>query len=148
MTFEATIAAISGTLVGLATLAGGLYQRIKVRSVGNWPQVVGTIKKAEVIRDDGSDSSGYFVSILYEYFVDGVSYQGTRVGFRQRAYVRKKNADAVVDRYRPNTTTSVFYNPEKPPEAVLVREYPDNVLLIVSGVGFLILTIVILLYGR
>jgi hypothetical protein len=107
---------------------------------------MGTIRKAEVIQDTGPDSSGFFVSVLYDYSVDGAAHQGSKVGFRQRAYLRKKKAQEVVDRYQTNTAVAVFYDPEKPAEAVLVREYPDNVLLIVCGAGLLILVVVILLF--
>jgi hypothetical protein len=144
MTFEATMAVIACTVIGLAALAGGVYQRTKLRSRETWPQVMGTIRKAEVIRDTGPDSSGYFVSVLYDYSVDGAPHQGSKIGLRQRAYIRKTTAQAVVDRYPPNTTVPVFFNPEKPSEAVLVREYPDNVLLMVCGIGLLTLVIVIL----
>jgi len=41
----------------------------------------------------------------------------------------------------------VFYDPEKPSEAVLVREYPDSILLMVCGAGLLTLTAVILAHS-
>lgn len=145
MSFEATIAIVSCILVGFSALLYGVYQRNKLQSCKNWPQVIATISKAEVLRDTGADSSGYLVSVLYDYSVHGESYQGSRVGFRQRAYIRKKNAQAVVDRYPPNTTVPVFYDPEKPSEGVLVREYPDNILLMVCGSGLLILVFIILI---
>jgi hypothetical protein len=144
MTFQTTLAVISCILVGLAALLYGLYQRNKLQSCKTWPQAIATIRKAEVLRDTGPDSSGYLVSVLYDYSVNGASHQGSRVGFRQRAYIRKKSAQAVVDRYPPNTTVPVFYDPEKPSEGVLVREYPDNVLLIVCGIGLLFLAVIIL----
>ncbi len=147
MTFEATLAVIASTLIGLATLLGGLYQRSRLRKGESWPQVAGTIKKAEVIHDDGPDSNGYFVSILYDYSVGGEVHQGSKIGYHQRAYLRKKGAQEVADRYAPGTTVPVFYNPEKPSDAVLVREYPDSVTLIVCGAGLLGLSAVILVYS-
>jgi hypothetical protein len=148
MTFQAIIAVISCTVIGIGALLGGLYQRNRLRRGESWPQVIGTIRKAEVIRDTGPDSSGYFVSVLYDYSVNDAHYQGSKVGFRKRAYLRKKSAQMVVDRYAPNTTAPVFYDPEKLSEAVLVREYPDSFLLIVCGIGLLTLVAVILFASR
>jgi hypothetical protein len=144
MTFDSTLALISSTLIGLGALLAGLYQRNKLRTAQSWKQATGAIRKAEVIRDTGPDSSGYFVSVLYDYSVDGMPHQGRRVGFRSRAYIRKKSAQAVADRYPADASVAVFYDPEKPSDSVLVREYPDNVVLIVGGIGLLILAFVIL----
>ena len=145
MTFETTIAVLSSTLVGAGALFYGLYQRNKLRRCEAWPQVMGTIRKAEIVRDTGPDSSGFLVSVLYDYSVNGEPHQGDKVGFRHRSYVRKKSAEAVVARYPPNRSVPVFYDPEKPADAVLVREYPDSILLIVIGIGLLVLVVVILL---
>ena len=77
-----------------------------------------------MIRDSGPDSSGYFVSVLFDYSINGTSHQGSRVGFCNRAYIRKKTAQAVVDRYPPGAAVAVFYDLAKPSESVLVCEYP------------------------
>ena len=145
MTFETILGVICCTLVGAVTLLCAIYQRTKLRSRETWPQVIGTIRKADVVQDTGPHSSGFFVSVRHDYSVNGAPHQGSKVGFRRRAYLLKNSAQEVVDRYRPNITVPVFYDPETPSEAVLVREYPDNVLLIVCGAGLLILVIVILL---
>jgi hypothetical protein len=148
MTFEATIGVTAAGLIGLGALAYGLYQRSRLRRCQAWPQAVATVRKTAVIHDSGPDSNGYFVSVLYDYTVDGARYEGSRVGFRDRAYIRKQSAQALADRFPPNTTVPAFYDPEKPAEAVLVREYPDSVLLVVCGIGLLILAGVILVAER
>jgi hypothetical protein len=144
MTFQSTIAVVACILIGLALLLAGLYQRKKLESCANWPQVMGTIRKAEVFRDPGPDSNGYFVRVLYDYSVDGAPYEGKKVGFADRAYVRKKSAEDVAERYTLNSSVPVYFNPEKPSEAVLTREYPDNKLLFVCGAGLLALAVIIL----
>jgi len=88
---------------------------------------MGILRNAEVIRDTGLDSSGYFVSAVYDYSVDGESHRGSRAGFRQRFYIRKNSAQAIVDRYLPDVSAAVFYDPKKPSEAVLLRKYPDSI---------------------
>ncbi len=148
MTFETTAAVIACTFIGLALLLYSVYKRNQVRDCRNWPQTIGTITKAEVIADTGPDSNGYFVSVFYDYLVNGASHQGNRLELSRRAYVRKKSAESVVERYRTNTSIPVFYNPEKPSDAVLVRESPNTLLPMVCGIGLLTLVLVILLFGR
>lgn len=126
MIFETILGVICCTLVGAVTLLCAIYQRTKLRSCEAWPRVIGTIRKDEVVQDTGPDSSGFFVSVRYDYSVNEAPHQGSKVGFRRRAYLLKNSAKEVVDRYQPNITVPVFYDPETPCEAVLVREYPTT----------------------
>jgi hypothetical protein len=136
-------ATVSCALIGGGLLPYAAYQRNKLQASRSWPQVMGKITKAEltIVRD--ADSSGYQVALLYDYVVDGARYGGTRIGFSQRTYTRKKRAQAEVDRYPVNSSVAVFFDPAKPSDAVLSREYPDNTLLFVFGGGILALAVVL-----
>jgi hypothetical protein len=70
MTFETILGIICCTLVGLVVLLCGIYQRTNLRSREIWPQVIGTVRKAEVIRDTVPDCCGYFVSVRYDHSVN------------------------------------------------------------------------------
>ncbi len=148
MSFESAIGTASCALIGAGLLAYGFYQRSKVRASQSWPQVMGTITKAEILLDRGPDSSGYSIVVLYDYTVDGVRHTGKRIGFSQRSTSRKKRAQERLDRYPVNSTVPVFFDPANPTDAVLVREYPDATLLTVLGSGLLVLAAVILVFGR
>jgi hypothetical protein len=140
-------AEVSCALIGGVLLAVGLYQRSRLQASQSWQQAMGTITKAEIeiVRD--ADSSGYQVSVLYDYVVDGVHYAGKRIRFSDRSYVRKKRAQAELDRYPVNSSVLVYFDPAKPSDAVLSREYPDRIMLMISGMCLLVLAAVILLFG-
>jgi hypothetical protein len=140
-------AEVSCALIGGGLLAVSLYQRSRLQASQSWQQVMGTITKAEVeiVRD--ADSSGYQVSVLYEYEVNGVRYMGKRIRFSDRSHARKKRAQAELDLYPVNSSVTVFFDPAKPSDAVLSREYPDRNMLMFFGVGLLVLAAVILLFG-
>jgi hypothetical protein len=98
--------------------------------------------------DDQQDSNSYVLLVEYEYLVDGARFLGKRIGFSKRTYLRKKRAQAELERYPVSTSVPVYFDPSKPADAVLVREYPDVMILIVSGICLLALVLVILLFGR
>jgi hypothetical protein len=140
------MATAASALIGIAMLLGAVYKRNRLRLSMDWTQGSGIIRKVEVIRDPGPDSNGYFVNVAYDYSVGGANYQGKNIGLSRRAFVRKKSAQAVADRYPVNSPVAVFYDPEKPSDCILVREAPDTIVMTVSGIGLLGLAIVILLY--
>jgi hypothetical protein len=147
MSFEKTIGMAGGAVVGCGLLAAGLYQKRQLRASQDWLQVTGTITKADLLRDTGADSNGYCVSVLYDYTVNGIAHAGNRIAFRKRWYVRKKRALAELERYLVNSSVPVYYDPEKPANAVLARESQDVPILIVSGVALLGIVVAGLLYG-
>jgi len=132
---ETAIGVACGALTGAGLLIVGLYRRSKVQASQDWPQVTGAITTAEVTKESDGESTQYVVYVSYEYRVNGQRCIGTRIRFGKRGYVRKKRAQAELERYSVNSTVMVYFNPEKPEEAVLVRESPDSMTLIVSGIG-------------
>jgi hypothetical protein len=147
LSFEPTIAIGACTLVGAGLLIYGLYQRGRLRASQSWPQVPGTVIKSGVVDERGADSTGYTLFVHYDYDVNGVHYTGTRTGFGRRSYIRQKRARAEADRYPVSSQVTVWFDPAKPENAVLTRESPDSILMIVLGSGLLALVLVILIFS-
>ena len=141
MSFEFVMGMAAGSLIGGAFLVFGFYQRSRVRASQSWPQTMATITKAEIVEEKDRDSRGYVVNVLYGYTVDGVSYTGQRIGFGKRQYIRKKRAQAELQRYPVNSSVLVYFDPRKPADAVLVREYPDNLILVMGGIILLAIVV-------
>lgn len=137
MTVEATGYLVICVVVGIALIAYGFYQRSRLRESESWVPSTATIGKAELLTGNTTDSVEYRISIVYQYMANGVSYTGQRVGFGPRSYLRKKRAQAELERYPVNSTVVAYFNPEKPEDAVLVREAPSNILYLVMGVSLL-----------
>ncbi len=133
MAFESMAAIFSSTLIGLIMLiSGGVYKRIRISASKSWQQVEGTIVHSGIERDAGADSNGYMVLVSYEYAVNGVPYTGSRVGFGKRFYLRRKSAEAVAAKYRVNFRVPVYFDPTKPDDALLARNYPDSIFLCIG----------------
>lgn len=148
VSFEMTIAMTACTLIGVAFLATGIYQRRKVRMSQDWPQTVGSVTDARVLDEPSQDGTNYFVQLQYAYTANGAAYTGKRIGFSRRLYSRKKRALKELERYPLNASVTVYFNPEKPEDAVLVRNYPESVVLLGGGILFLALVVVAMVWGR
>jgi len=129
------VVAILTFLIGGALLGIGLYHWIRLQDSKGWPQAIGTVAKSWV--EEGKDSDGctsYTVCVQYDYTVQGMHYSGKRVRFGGHSYSRAKRAQAELDRYPASGAVPVFYDPENPAEAVLLRESPLAYILMIFGV--------------
>jgi hypothetical protein len=116
-------------------------QRKTMRASLSWPQVTGTIGGAIVERRSGRYGASYYVPrATYLYDVYGVPYMGTRIGFNQRTYSERKDAQAALDPYPEKSTVTVYYDPKTPAQAVLVPQPPTMKPAILMGFGFCFLT--------
>lgn len=118
----------AGVLFGLAFVAIGVvifflglrYLRLAKASAG-WPATQGSITTARVRVDDrGESSESYHPEITYSYSVMGTSYEGSRriIG-ATRGYSNRRGAEAFLQAYPVGQQVTVYYDPQKPSEAVL-----------------------------
>ena len=138
-------------LVGLGLLMFMIYFRnlARVRASAGWPAVQGTVTESWIEEDTSTDSDGtvtsrYAPKVSYRYAVMGMEYQGNRIDFGPGKSGNRTNAEKVLARYPKGGAALVYYNPEKPTEAVLERSLSKG--LLVSGAVFL--AVAIYLYMR
>jgi len=131
--------------VGFALLCGGFFflvilviggglvffslrSRKKAELSQNWPNAQGTItvstvRESSSTDDDGYVSTYYHPKVEYEYEVGGQAYTGKHVSFGgSTGYGNPAQAKAKLERYPVGALVQVYYNPEKPSEAVLERQ--------------------------
>lgn len=137
MTVQAAGYLVICVVVGLALIGFSVYQRRRLRESENWVPATATISKAELLTVDSTDSAEYRIAVVYDYVANGARYTGNRIGFGTRGFVRKKRAQAELERYPVSATVTAYFNPEKPGEAVLVREAPNSTLYMVMGICML-----------
>jgi hypothetical protein len=111
----------------------------------DWPTVDGVITQSEIEHQTSTSGEGSdkkttvksYPKIAYQYRIDGQPYESTTVSFSSSS----NNAKQIVAQYPKGKTVRVYYNPDKPRQAVLV---PGN-----SGVNFVpyIFAIVFILLG-
>ncbi|HEX9558578.1 MAG TPA: DUF3592 domain-containing protein [Reyranella sp.] len=111
--------AIAGTIV---------YKMRELRRTAQWPSAQGRIVRSgmrTVRRKQAGEATkvGNVPAVEYVFSVDGVEYSGHRIGVGDIT-ASSPQAEAVLERYRVGRTGPVFYNPDKPEEAVLERDPP------------------------
>ena len=141
MPFESGIALIASGLIGSGFLARSLYLCAKVQTSQDWPHGLGKILAANLQTSSSGDGTTYAVEVQYEYCVNGVRYIGERIGFTPQTYIRFRRARQELDRYPVNSSVPVYYDPEKPADAVLQRQAPNTLLAVAAGIIFLAIAV-------
>jgi hypothetical protein len=99
----------------------------KAKASVSWPSTKGEIISSEVERSLfqlGRRSTNkyrfYIFKARYQYEVDGEVYNSERVSFLSK-YISKGINSVIKDNYAEGKTIEVFYNPEAPSEATLIK---------------------------
>lgn len=139
------------TCIGVVFLIITNSAKAKVEAARNWPETSGSILKAWVEEDVNRDSDGrtdrdYTPRVEYQYQVDGRTFTGQQLSFGfQRVYGTDTEAWRALEAYPIGGSVSVYYNPEKPSEAVLDRELGGGALGPIVGYGGIGLGVIFLL---
>jgi hypothetical protein len=89
-----------------------------------WPTSAGVIVRSEIEAHNSADSDSgsktteavQYAKIAYQYEVGGQKHKGTRISLSSAS----NNAQQIVSRYPKGKSVQVYYNPDKPKQAVLV----------------------------
>lgn len=91
-------------------------------------------------RDPAGDEVYWSVRVRYRYSVDGATYERTAVtppgvsdGDTALRVQNQSTADAFLDDYEPNTTTTAYYPPGEPSRAFLLKETTPLVALAIPA---------------
>lgn len=114
----------------------------------SWPTAMGTVLSATVAagRTSGRNGTSYYPLVVYEYAVNGQRYTGNRLRFGSQIGVELQSwAASALGKYPAGGSVPVYYNPDNPAEAVLIRNASGNwgniiVLLIMIAAIVIVLT--------
>lgn len=124
-----------------------LISRKKAQASQAWPTAPGAIVSSSIQEhqqydaDDQSTSTSYEPVIQYRYTIMGQEYLGSRVAFGASSFGRSQ-AEAIVNRYRPNQAVSVHYDPQEPSESVLETKAAGANIFLIVAVVFLVIGII------
>ncbi len=133
--------------LGVWLIVSSRKQRQQVAASQNWPTTVAQITLAEVRESSQTDSEGdiqryYYPQVKYTYQVGGIMYQGDKLTFgAKRGYASLKKANEEIARYPLGTQVQVYYNPEKPQEAVLEQRAVGSNFMLIFGIIALVIAL-------
>ncbi len=122
-----------------------------VRRASRWPSTPGRIlssktRTVHTKRSGGSPSVGNVPDITYTYTVDGIEHRGNRISIGE-IMPDTPEVEAALQRYQVGRTGPVFYNPDKPEEAVLERNPPARPAVMYAFAGGVVLVGLVVVFG-
>ena len=155
------MSSIITSLIGVACLGifllafggGGVYliyssrkTRAQAEASQNWPVAAGSVVRSEIgestsTDSDGDESTSYHPVVEYTYQVAGQSFNGKRITFGPvTGSSNPRKAQEVLSRYPSGGAVQVYYNPQKPGEAVLEKRASGTNVMLILGIVFLAIT--------
>jgi len=105
---------------GVAVLIYGIGIIREARACARWPQVIGTVIRAEAqVVGREKNRTTYAPNITYRYVVDGKSYESSRHTLVPRNTTSTQQLQAVLASFPVGGTVAVFYDPADPARCVL-----------------------------
>lgn len=151
-TILAFVLCLVAICVAIAVVVGGgwaMYGQWQGRRAESWPTTAGTIAASKIVEEEvrarRARGTISHAEITYRYRVDGRDYTSDRIRFAVNP--TRDDARLYVERFPARSEVDVYYNPNKPSEAVLEAGHPVSTLvtalslvgiLIVCGVAFVI----------
>ncbi len=121
-------------LIGMVIVISSIFDAYLANASKEWKNTVGKMTEAQMV---ASGSNGLSKArVLYEYYVDGVQYENTKIRFVGFAPNRKLQY-----RYRAGKKVKIYYNPLNPNRSVL--EFGGSMDLFIS----FIMGVIFLLFG-
>lgn len=121
----------------------GFVNRNKAKKAGGWPSIQGKVIEARLEEHANSDPEDFSMAnfrpvITYQYEVNGKVYNSNKTGMIPMNY-DQKTAQKKLDAFPLGSALTVYYNPEKPEEALLnPSKTTANIFLIIGIVAVVI----------
>lgn len=123
-------------VAGILCLLVWMGMRGEAAESEHWPTTAGVITRMNVSEHTDRDGSRTkHLDVRYKYAVNGREFEGDRVGVGT-----SYDTDAVAQAYPVGKQVLVFYNPEKPADAVLQTGASGTTIWALGGFGLLFLS--------
>jgi hypothetical protein len=137
--------------VGVLFMRNAVGGRLKSKQAQAWPTVQGRVVTSEVVEDRYRDPTGkatiaFVPNVVYEYKVNGQTYNSRNVIFGQTNYDYLV-ASRICEKFTVDATPDVYYNPAKPTESVLVPKSTEGMRSLVPGIFFIVAGILVGLFA-
>lgn len=106
-------------LLGATCLFFGVQGIFNAQASLNWLTTNGTIISASVESRRGNSRTIYHAEILYDYIINGTTYQCNRIAYGDYGSSNPAHAQSIVHKYHKRKKVIVYYSPSAPDEALL-----------------------------
>lgn len=86
----------------------------------HWPAVTGVVKSTK-IEKSGRRKITFSPRVFYSYIINGKSYEGSLLTEPELFFPTEKEAQQITNQYPDKSQVQVYYNPQNPDQAHLIR---------------------------
>ena len=124
--------------LGLFLIIHSQRSKQKAQQSQSWPVAKGIITQTDIKVHEDDETLRYIPVLRYTYDVAGMIYEGKRVTFGSDVdFGSRKKAAEYLAAYPLDAEVSVYYNPDKPSEAVLQQVARKTTVGLVIGIVLL-----------
>jgi len=113
------LASIGLPLLGLFLIGLGLFRMQVTAASNNWPTIPGHVIKAGIAKTPGRYGSTYAPKVIYQYTVDGRSFQNDQLKIKGIEYSSIQEAQEHLAQYGGPPPIEVYVNPDDPSQSFL-----------------------------
>ena len=119
----------------------GLSNNSRAKACLSWPQVNGQIVSSELI-GQGSELGLCGLDFQYSYEVQGQTYFADRIDFGEPVATFKRDIvlRQIQEKYKPDSSVTVYYDPDNPSNAVLERDVQPGILYYIVAAALICLS--------
>ena len=125
---------IIGLSILLPWLAYILFKLYGEARTFRWPSLMGEMITSFIEKNEWDDDDSYTIKVKYTFKVNGISYLSERCRLHDLSYSFRWAAERRRKAFQVGAPVVVYYNPEDPREAVLIRGFNWIFLVMVPGV--------------
>ncbi len=122
----------------LVLMGREVLKELRTRS---WEATPCNIESIAVIEKRGNDSP-FTIAVRYHYSVRGRSYTSEQFAIKERTFRRGSEAAQVADGFPAGASATCYVNPDAPQEAVLEREWPPIILMLLLPLVFIAIGVI------
>ena len=121
------------------------YGYLRARATRSWPVTTGRVLKSGFETFTTRNRNHFYEpKVVYEYMVDGKTYQCTRI-LMGKGFANGNPDDAAekIQPYKVGSDVQVYYNPANPPDAVLEHGTAGSLGLVIAPVVIIIVIVLV-----
>jgi len=132
--------------LGVFLIIHSQVSKRKAQQSLNWPVARGIITEAKIhMHETGDDDDRvmrYFPTVRYNYQVNGRAYEGKLITFGSASdFGSPQKAAEYIAEFPVNREVNIYYNPEKPAEAILKQKAVNTTVGLVIGIVIVVIAL-------
>lgn len=136
-------------IVGIILIVKSIKDKKKAEASGAWPSTTGTVVESTIKEhssydtDDHTQRTTFSPYVKYTYTVMGTAYESHKLAFGAAQSGSYKFAQDLIAAYPAGATVAVYYDPNNPAEAVLMRKSGSSKVMLILGIVFVAVSLCI-----